>query len=145
MKLNRVLVPIDFSERSRAALLEADALAAAQGAQLTLLHVHPVVEVAIMDFTYVQPPEKIAEVVQAADRHLREWAQSLQTPSERLEISVTTGGPAIEIVELSRQYDLVVMATHGRTGVSHFLMGSVTERVVQGAHCSVLIIKQKKS
>ena len=52
-----------------------------------------------------------------------------------------TGKPVDEIVNLSAQYDLIVMPTHGRVGINHFLMGSVAERVVKGAQCSVLVVK----
>jgi nucleotide-binding universal stress UspA family protein len=57
-------------------------------------------------------------------------------------VRVTTGAPVAEIVAATQTFDLVVMATHGRSGMSHFLMGSVAERVVQGSRCSVFVVKQ---
>ena len=56
---------------------------------------------------------------------------------------VVTGGPAAEICGLSKEYDLIVMATQGRNAMEHLLMGSVTEKVVKGAHCSVLVVRPK--
>lgn len=141
MKLDRILVPIDFSDLSEKALRAADDLAQGAGGTLTLLHVYQIVEVVVLDFAYVQPPEKVSEVCDASRARLQEIASSLKTPADRIRIQVTTGSPAMEIVEASEQHDLVVMPTHGRTGVKHFMLGSVAERVVQAARCSVLIVK----
>ena len=143
MKIEKLLAPIDFSPLSRHALIEADRRACASNARLHLLHVHQIVEVALLDFTYVEPAEKISEICDALENQLREWATELKTPQEHISIAVHTGVPAHEIIQASHQFDLIVMGTHGRTGISHFLMGSVTERVVQGAHCSVLIYKHQ--
>jgi nucleotide-binding universal stress UspA family protein len=144
MQANQILVPIDFSETSRAALQEADRLTADNPrAHLTLLHVHPVVESAVMDTTFVQPVEKVTQMCEAIEARLREWVAPLRTPTAQVSTRVTTGSPTGEIVDASQNTDLVIMGTHGRAGLSHFLMGSVAERVVQGAHCSVLIVKPK--
>ena len=142
MNPKNILVPIDFSDYAKAALDEADSLAQQSGAELTLLHIHEMTQVAIMDFTYVEPPEKVAEILTAAEKQLQQWAEQLGTPPERRSIRSTTGGAAQEIIDESENYDLIVMPTHGRTGLSHFLLGSVAERVVQGAKCSVLIVKK---
>lgn len=143
MNIEKVLVPVDFSESSKAAVEEADALAADRGASITLLHVHQPTEVVVMDFAYSDPPEKVAEVCDAAEAQLNEWSEPLKTPPERRSIQVVTGAPVTEINRISGDYDLVVMPTHGRTGLRHFLLGSVAERVVQGAKCSVLVIKSE--
>jgi nucleotide-binding universal stress UspA family protein len=144
MHANRILIPIDFSETSRTALQEADTLAVANPqAHLTLLHVQSMVETAIMDTTFVQPAEKLNEVVQLVEQRLGEWAGGLQTPRSQISCSVVTGNPTGEIVDASQHNDLIIMGTHGRTGLGHFLMGSVSERVVQGSSCSVLIVKKK--
>jgi nucleotide-binding universal stress UspA family protein len=143
MNPHRILVPVDFSEQSRLAMVEADALAMERDAHLVLMHVHPIVEVAVLDFTYLQPAEKVAELCEAVELRLKEWARSLTSPPERVTVRVATGAPVTEIVAAAKDFDLVVMATHGRTGVGHFLMGSVAERVVQGASCSVFVVKQR--
>jgi nucleotide-binding universal stress UspA family protein len=143
MKLERILVPIDFSDMSRLALEEADRLAVEKNAQLTLLHVHQVVQLAILEFTFVEPAPKIAAIVEAAEKQLESWAAGLKTPPERRQIRVDTGQPLMVIIEHSEHHDLIVMPTHGRTGPTHFFLGSVAERVVQGAKCSVLVVKKK--
>jgi universal stress protein A len=141
MKAAKILVPIDFSEQSRFALQEADRIAVEQDAVLTLLHVHQIVQLAILEFTFVEPAPRIASIVEAAEKHLAEWAAGLS--SKKAQIVVDTGQPLSVIIEHSERHDLIVISTHGRTGPSHFLLGSVAERVVQGAKCSVLVVKRK--
>lgn len=145
MQAQQILVPIDFSDTSKAALQEADAIAALNpAARMVLLHVHPVAETAIMDTNFVQPADKITEMCEAIRARLRSWANPLSTPDAQIITRVVTGSPTGEIVEASLHADLLVMGTHGRAGLRHFLLGSVAERVVQGSHCSVLIVKKKK-
>ena len=141
MKLERILVPIDFSEQSQRALQAADELAQVRGSHLTLLHVHSIVGVAVLDFTYVERPQDLARITEAAEVQLGQWAQALKAPAEHVHIEVATGDPVTEIVRHTESHDLAVMGTHGRTGLTHFLMGSVAERVVRGARCSVLIVR----
>lgn len=144
MKIENVLVPIDFSDQSRAALRAADELASMWEARLTLLHVHAIVGVAVLDFTYIERPQDLVRVTEAAEAQLRKWTEGLRRPPEMLNIEVVTGDPVTEIVRHSEHHDLVVMSTHGRSGLTHFLMGSVAERVVRGAHCSVLVVREKR-
>jgi nucleotide-binding universal stress UspA family protein len=141
MKFERVLVPIDFSDQSRLALRAADELAQSYGATLTLLHVHSIVGVAVLDFTYVERPQDVARVTEAAEGQLLAWAADLRTPKPSVTIEVVTGDPVSEIVRRTEAHDLVVMSTHGRSGLTRFLMGSVAERVVRGAHSSVLVVR----
>ncbi len=139
----KILVPIDLSESGRAALAEADALASSTNGELTLLHVQSVTELHVMDFAYQEPPEQTARVRRAIEEAVSTIAGELQTPRERVSIELPIGDATHEIVERSSRHDLIVMGTHGRTGVSHFLLGSVTERVVRAARCSVLVVKTR--
>ena len=141
MQLKRILVPIDFSEQTPLAVREADQLAKERGGTVTLFHVHEIVELAFMDFTYVEPPAQLQAACDAAETRLRDIAGKMQTPPERVHVEVATGSPISEIINASQKHDLVVMPTHGRKGISHFLMGSVAERVVRGAKCGVLVVK----
>ena len=141
MKFAHVLVPIDFSDQARRALRAADELCQSYGANLTLLHVHTIVGVAVLDFTYIERPQDVVRITEAAEGQLRTWADDLGTPKDKIHISVTTGDPVNEVVRLSEEHDLIVMSTHGRSGLTRFLMGSVAERVVRGAHCSVLVVR----
>lgn len=141
MKVSKILVPIDFSEQSKLAIEEADRLAVEQDAEVTLLHVHQIVQVAILEFTFAEPPARIASIVEATEKHLHEWAATMK--SKKVRAVVDTGQPLAVIIEHSEKHDLIVISTHGRTGPSHFLLGSVAERVVQGSKCSVLVVKRR--
>lgn len=145
MRLDRILVPIDFSAQSAGALADADALSLLGGNTiLTLLHVHQLTQLAIMDFTYVEPAERLGEATAAAEAQLLSLARGLRTPEERRRIVVEVGQPLGVILTWSEKVDLIVMPTHGRTGATHFLLGSVAERVVQAARCSVLVSKPQR-
>ena len=126
MKTQRILAPVDGSEISHFALREADALATSSGGDLTLLFVHSPATVHLMDDDF---PEK--------------WADSLAAPEANRHIVIECcGSPAQFIVDQSGKFDLIVMGTHGYSGMKHFHLGSVAERVVRGANCSVLVVKQ---
>ena len=139
MTAQRILVPVDFSDGSKAALAAADAMAKSAGASLTLLHVHPMTVVSVLDYTYAEPPELVAEAVQAITERLDKWAAELDSDASKVKTEVRTGQPATEILDAAADHDLIIMGTHGRSGVDRFLMGSVAERVVRGAKCSVLV------
>ncbi|MFO0724733.1 MAG: universal stress protein [Myxococcota bacterium] len=139
MKLERVLVPVDLSEPSRRALAEAAALIAGRKSRLTVLHAHPIQQLTVLDFRYVEPPEKVLGYRDAAQRTLEQWVKELGLTD--VELVVEMSDPVATIIEASKHHDLVVMGTHGRTGLEHFVLGSVAERVVRAAKCSVLIVR----
>lgn len=145
MDVTRILVPIDFSEHASLALDEAARLAKERNAQVTLMHVHEIVEMAFMDFTYVEPPTRLQTACDAAERRLTDMAHKLGLPDGRVRIAVVTGSPVLELIKASDDHDLIIMPTHGRKGMSHFLLGSVAERVVRGARCSVLVVKNAQT
>jgi len=135
--IKRVLVPTDFSETSDAALKYGIGLARAFGAQLYLLHVPGEAGVNFeADFPMVQ--------FEAA---VRERVDMLVSPRDlitlRPEYALRIGVPADQIVHYAddRDIDLIVMGTHGRSGVAHMVMGSVAETVVRTAPCPVLTIR----
>ena len=129
-----VLHPTDFSEASLAACEKAVDLARQCGAKLTVLHVYANPLMA-EGFAYVPDPRPELE------RMLGDVA------NEELPIAVArelrVGAPAETIVEFAREHncDLIVMGTHGRTGLSHLLMGSVAENVVRHAPCPVMVVR----
>lgn len=145
MQVDSLLVPIDFSQCSKWALGVADQWAVSVGASLWLLHVHPVADAAVMDHAFVQPAERLAAVCEALKGQLATWSRPLATPAERIKREVVLGTPVEEIIVRSHDVDAAVLGTHGRAGVSRFLLGSVAERVVQGAACSVFIAKNKRA
>jgi universal stress protein A len=134
----RILVPTDFSEASDAALNYGIGLAQAFGAQLYLLHVPGETGVNFeADFPMIQ-----------FENAVRERLDTLVGPKEivklRPEYALRLGAPSDQIVRYAddREIDLIVMGTHGRSGVAHMVMGSVAEKVVRTAPCPVLTVRQ---
>jgi nucleotide-binding universal stress UspA family protein len=143
MSYSRILVPIDFSELSERALDRAVGLAKQLGASLTLLHVHEQVLTVSVD-PADRPFETQAEqrqLIEVLTQKLQNLADALEFDGERIGVRVVLGNPFDEIVSACADHDLVVLATHGRRGLSQFLLGSVTERVVRAAPCSVLVVR----
>lgn len=139
--VERILAPIDFSEYGTVALAHAGALARTFGARLDVLHV--VQEVLIPSAYGLEPTGFIGpEVVERSQEALgRFTAQALGTEVD-WEAHVRMGYAASDIVRFAEEQaaDLIVMATHGWTGLKHFLLGSVTEKVVRHAPCPVFRI-----
>ena len=135
----RILVPTDFSEASAAAVHQGIELARTFRAELLLLNVGE-------QATEIATEFPIGLDASLADAQ-RERLLKVLTPSAqaelRAEFLVSEGSPAAEIVRcaLEREVDLIVMGTHGRSGVSHALLGSVAERVVRTAPCPVLVVR----
>ncbi|WP_242340587.1 MULTISPECIES: universal stress protein [Anaeromyxobacter] len=140
----RICCPIDFSDASRAAMEVAADLARRMGAELWLLHAYPVPGYTFPDGSVVASPKMLQDLAEGAQRHLDEWrvsAEALGAP--HVETAKEAGEPAAEIVAFARArgMDLLVLGTHGRTGIEHALMGSIAERVVRRAHCPVLTVR----
>lgn len=143
MRFSRVLCPIDFSDRSREALEVADSIALRDEATLTLLYAHAILPGPLVGFDYAPDAELEEKQIEAAKREIDAWASALRTPQERLRSQVLVGDAVSAIIEASEEHDLVVMATHGRTGLTRFMLGSVAERIARAATCSVLIVKHR--
>jgi len=141
----RICCPIDFSDASRAALEVAADLARRFGAELVLLHAYPIPGYTFPDGSVVASPKMMQELAEQAQRHLEEWRVDAErlVAAPRVSAERAVGEPAAEIVSFaqSRGVDLLVLGTHGRTGLEHALMGSIAERVVRRAHCPVLTIR----
>ena len=137
----RILVPTDFSTPSDAALDCARRLAAGLGASVHLLHVLPDVssgEIASELFVTEPPEARSMRLMDARDR-LKHRITADDRATLRATSEVILGSPAQIIVDYAadNQFDLIVMGTHGRTGMAHLLVGSVAERVVRTAGCPV--------
>ena len=143
MQFGHVVVGVDFSETSREALRAAARLAAASRARLTLVYVwhaaHP--------YT-ASSGDELRAAVEADEARMSEWrdeAAALGAP----EVSAVflAGHAADELVELAHKddsIDLIVVGTHGRTGLANILLGSVAEKVVRRAPCAVLAVPSEK-
>jgi nucleotide-binding universal stress UspA family protein len=153
MKLTRILAPTDLSRYSGFAMEWAAYLAQVMKAELVLLHVltdeeAKVIEEIIGEGAVVQIPRGIRKDV-VEDRANKLKSQYEMVVSRDVKASLTVqqetriGVPFLEIVKAAKEkdVDLIVMGTHGRTGLAHALIGSVAEKVVHHAHCGVLTIK----
>ena len=144
--LKRILVPTDFTDPSNEALETAIELARGSGAMLDLVHV--AVEAAYP----LPPPIDVATLPLDMDRVLDRSDQGLAAEEKRVraagltcETTTLVGRADTEIVNRARgtHADLIVMGTHGRSGLAHALFGSNVDRVVQHAPCPVLIVPKR--
>ncbi len=141
----RICCPIDFSDASHAAMEVAADLARRNGASLVLLHAYPIPGYTFPDGSVVASPRMMQELADQAQKHLEDWRAEAEAlvGAPRVTTEKAIGEPAAEILSFARSsgQDLVVLGTHGRTGLEHALMGSVAERVVRKAHCPVLTVR----
>ena len=140
--LNKILCPYDFSESSSHALRYAIEFASAYKAKLYLLHVF---DIRILD--YGEPIYGISVPTGDAVSTIKtELANSIPEKVKnglQVETIVVSGVPFYEIIKFANEngIDLIVMGTHGRTGIAHILLGSVAEKVVRKASCPVLTVR----
>lgn len=144
----RILSPVDFQENSLIALEYAAQFARQYDATVYLLHVIPTDELHLHREVY-RPEEGGGADVHWAEKvskeKLQEIAQERLSGGIRHEILTRVGDAAESILAVAEEVgaELIVMATHGRTGISHFFLGSVAEQVVREASCPVLTIRRK--
>ena len=139
MEFRRILFPVDFSEHSESCMANSSRLLAGDGVQevhfLYILHTPT-------DFsTWSGDPKADVE------RRLAEFIEEFNPPGDHQTKSmVVTGHPSTEICKyaVDHQCDLIVMATHGRTGLSHMMLGSTAEQVVRHAPCPVLTFRSRQ-
>jgi nucleotide-binding universal stress UspA family protein len=140
--IDRILVPVDLSEQSALVVDHAVALAEAYDASLDLLHV---VEEAAFPTAYGMDP--LSPTHPDVQARAREALSALVDEGAETDVPIRShilsGYAARDIVDFASEHaaDLVVMATHGRTGLERFLIGSVTEKVVRSAPCPVFTVK----
>jgi len=134
--IKRILCPVDFSSTSQKAFEYADRLAQSTGAELVLLHAFDLPE------SY-----DAAGQVHPADPQLEHQLNAIESAFPDVKITrILHAGPAPDVicwVAQDRQCDLIVMGTHGRTGLRHLLFGSVTEFVLRHARCPVLTVRDR--
>jgi nucleotide-binding universal stress UspA family protein len=142
--IQKILVPTDFSAHARAAIRMAADLAGKYGAQVTLVHVYEPVAYTLPDGFVLHTPNQLADLMTRLAKQLGEEAKEAEAAGARgVEVKQLQGVPSSEIVDFAKAngYDLIVMGTHGRTGLAHALLGSVAERVVRKAPCAVLTLR----
>lgn len=145
LAIKRILVPVDFSEFSYKSLDYANAFAIQSKSEIVLFHVVPLnyVETEVIAFDYSQIEKQTTDSCQARLEKLRKHRVD---PSLKVQSHVCIGRPVDEIVKAAREFDadLIIMSTHGYTGLKHAFLGSVTENVVRYAPCPVLTVRLKE-
>ena len=149
--IQTLLVATDFSDASRAATTYAFGLARALRAHLYLVHVVPENDVRLLTAICQHlessiTPTRLTEVFYAeADTRLAQLVEEAHAADVVQERLVVTAEPAEAIMSwaAAKQAQLIILGTHGRRGIEHFLMGSVAERVLRQAPCAVLVVPAK--
>lgn len=147
LPVKRILCPTDFSGPACTCVKTANELALHFGAELLLVNVVPVVPTLPPDPNYVfKVPEYERYLHVDAENHLRQVQEELIDKRVAVRTMVGHGSPADEIVLVADQEmaDLIVIATHGSTGLERLVFGSVAERVVRLAHVPVLTVRQER-
>jgi universal stress protein A len=142
LHLKRLLVPVDFSPASRQALRYAQAFAQLSDAELVLLHV---VGPAYTNPDFPAAPLAMPEIDEAAHHELEAMAAALPAfLKRRAEIREGNAPDQICAFAQSDGTDLIIVATHGRRGLGHLLLGSTAEAVVRRAPCPVLVVRERE-
>ena len=146
MQLRSILLPTDFSECASHALSYATGLARDAGAKIVCVHViEPVMPT--VGYTGITEPLPIADISEqmedSATRELPKIAGCEECAGLEIEEVIAHGDPATEIVRAASEHgvDLIVISSHGRTGLGRILFGSTAEAVVRHAPCPVLVVK----
>ena len=142
-RLKKIVVPVDFSEHSRHALRHAIALAKPFEAEIILVHV---VEALVIppDVEVVELAALAARLNDEAARLLTQWRKQVAAQATVKE-DLRAGTPYQQIIEAAseQEADLIVMGTHGRSGLTRLVIGSTAERVVRQAPCPVLVVRER--
>ncbi len=147
-KITKILCPVDFSEGSDRALDYAVSLAKQLGADVWMTHVYELPLYSVpsgVAYAAGQPGELfdfVRGVKERIQTKLDELKAKFQSAGPALHTRLVEGAPAGSIVDLADEMsaDLIVLGTHGRTGLPHLLMGSVAERVARTSRCPVLVV-----
>lgn len=149
MKIRSILLPTDFSECGNYALSYAAALARQFGASITCLHViEPMVPT--VGYSGMTEPLPLADITDqledSAERELPKIAEREECAGLDVEEIIVHGEAASEITRVAKEknVDLIVISSHGRTGLGRIFFGSTAEAVVRHASCPVLVVKPAK-
>jgi nucleotide-binding universal stress UspA family protein len=143
-----ILVPIDFSDPSRAALDVASDMAARLGAELLLVHVMPAIEDLPSNVSIFKERQYDESLNEKAEQQLKQLAAGLAKKNVKARTELGTANDVgMELIRIARSehVDMIVIATHGMTGWRKIAYGSVSEKVVKEAECPVLLLRSKAS
>ncbi len=151
MRLKKILIPTDFSDASYMAVRQGLELARQFGSGVLLIHVvepiHPYPVTGLSSYPMDLPPDPIFEMRGEAGRMLEQLKLEAGTKTGITpETMLRVGRAYDQIVEIAREAnaDLIVISTHGYTGLKHVLLGSTAERVVRHASCPVMVVRAQE-
>ena len=150
-EFHRILVPVDFSDCSRAALECAVMLAERFGASIHVLHVWDTPHYVGPEFLIREPGETGSPLEKAAltqaETEMDEFLSAFPRREERFRVRFESGKPYESIVKLAEDehFDAIVMGSHGRSGLRRLVLGSVADKVVRTAPCPVITIRQAEA
>jgi len=151
MTIQRILVPVDYSEPSTKALSLALEIAERLNAEIEVVHAWDkpayITENVMSHRSEHTAPALLDQIGQTAETDLAEFLSTIPVPQKlSLTHRLLSGEPGTQILRALREgnYDLVVMGTHGRSGLSHLLLGSVTERIVRLSSVPVLTVPRTR-
>ena len=146
--VHRILAPTDFSDNSMRAVRFAAELADKFGAELVLLHVVQDLALVLPDAVMPTPvaTPNLDDMIAAARTGIANLVAKLDLGRLKPRSEVRVGSPATEIVAAAGDLkaDMLCVSTHGRTGLAHFLLGSVAEKIIRHAPCPVLTVRPTK-
>ncbi len=139
---NKILIPTDGSDYTKEAIKKGLELAKVLDAEVTALYV--VDQTSFINFPM---DSTIVSVYSLLEKEGKDAVDYIKSEGDKLGVTVNVkieeGSPSRKVIEASKQFDLIVMGTLGRTGVSKLLLGSVAEKVVRFAECPVLVVRAK--
>jgi universal stress protein A len=146
VNLRKILVPLDFSAHSRKALNYAVKLAGQFGSEVTIINiVAPVIYAEGMVLpAAMENLDRVSE--EHAQAELDKIAEEVRSHNVKCDTHVLLGHPSDEIVNYAKKHetDLLLITTHGRTGLQHFLLGSTAERILRHAPCPVMVVRDQE-
>ncbi len=145
IQMKKILCPVDFSENAEHALKYAASFADKFDAELHLVHVLQdfVAMVPEPGLAYPPPGNFMEEMLEAAEKHMARLPESIGIEIPNVVRETRQGPPFLEIIRYAKEndIDMIVMGTHGRSGLVHMLLGSTAEKVVRKSPCPVLTIR----
>lgn len=145
MEIHKILIPIDFSDYSKTALKYAVNFAQQFSAEMILVYVvEPVIYPPDFSMGQIAIPSLTSEFDERAKEELNKLAKTEIPQNLKVSVKIKTGKPFVEIIETAAEesVDLIIIATHGHSGVEHILFGSTAEKVVRKAPCPVLTLRE---
>jgi nucleotide-binding universal stress UspA family protein len=144
MQIKTILFPTDFSQGARAAMDYAISLAQDYKAKLILLYV--IQDISIAEWyipSSISAADLVEDMQKSATKEMDKWAGEAAVKVKDVERAVVRGVPFVEIIKTAKEKnaDMIVIGTHGRTGIDHMLFGSTAEKVVRKSSCPVLTVR----